>query len=120
MFFVFVILHADILDRPFFKDHTSSTITVGWTPILLSSTIYKLEVQLHQSQEWRNTECTTSISPGRCIVETSYATVTGLNGSAVYYFRVYAILNGAKGGPSMPSVGLSLQGQQGASELGFA
>ncbi|XP_078362802.1 scavenger receptor cysteine-rich domain superfamily protein-like [Oculina patagonica] len=99
-------------DRPFFKAHTTRTITVGWTPILLQSTIYKLEVNLHQTPEWRDAVCTNSTSPGRCIVEKSYATVTGLNDSVIYHFRVYAIFDGAKSEPSMPSIGLSPQGQQ--------
>ncbi|KAL9981261.1 hypothetical protein ACROYT_G009938 [Oculina patagonica] len=101
-----------IPDRPFFKAHTTSTITVGWKTVLLQSTIYKLEVKLHQIPEWRDAVCTNSTSPGRCIVEKSYATMTGLNGSAIYHFRVYAIFNGAKSEPSMPSIGLSPQGQQ--------
>lgn len=107
------IFHAAIPDRPFFKDRTTSTITVGWTLFFLQTIIYKLEVNLHQMAEWRDAVCVDSISPGRCNVEKSYATVTGLNASAIYHFRVYAILNVAESHPSMPSVGLSPRGAQG-------
>lgn len=59
--------------------------------------------------------CTDTIHPGRCIVENPHATVTGLNGSAIYHFRVSVIFNGAYSDPSTPSVGLRLKGQQGGS-----
>lgn len=105
-----------IPDRPFFKARQHNRNC--WVDAYFATNCQLqtgIEVNLHQMTEWRDAVCVDSISHCRCIVEKSYATVTGLIGSAIYHFRVYAILNVAESHPSIPSVGLSPRGELGIS-----
>ncbi|XP_078379682.1 scavenger receptor cysteine-rich domain-containing protein DMBT1-like isoform X2 [Oculina patagonica] len=101
-----VICITDIPGKPFFIDSSMDTITIGWTSNAWPNVMYTVMLNMNNQSWWMNATCSESLWSNQCTVNGTTVKVLGLKGNIVYYFKVFAILQGVKSKNSLPSLPL--------------